>query len=207
MILRSLSETRGVITLMFDEGPSLRVRRKHFAKLPLNEGDPVDFEEYENALSRIQFDDATEAALTLLDHSAQSVMGLRQKLMQKGYVPFCVEQVIARLQEYRLLDDAALAQRFTQSRLHAQDGIYAVRRKLRARGVDEETARQAVEDLMDDAQQLEAALAALRKLYPRYADRPSREARARLSQALARRGFSWDVISQALDRFLSDEPD
>ena len=54
-------------------------------------------------------------------------------------------------------------------------------------------------DMLDDAQQAEAAQAAARGLLRRYAGLPSREGRAKLSQALARRGFSWDAVRAAVD--------
>ena len=44
-----------------------------------------------------------------------------------------------------------------------------------------------------------AAQAAARGLLRRYAGLPAREGRAKLSQALARRGFSWDAVRAAVD--------
>ena len=49
-------------------------------------------------------------------------------------------------------------------------------------------------------QQQNAALELARKLSARYAGQPARSARAKLSQAMARRGFSWDDISWALNQ-------
>ena len=54
-------------------------------------------------------------------------------------------------------------------------------------------------EALDDEQQRTAARQAAEKLGRKYRDLPPREARAKLSQALARRGFSWDVISSALE--------
>ena len=49
------------------------------------------------------------------------------------------------------------------------------------------------------AAQLSAARALVQKLAPRYAGQPPRQARGKLSQAIARKGFSWDVIASALE--------
>ena len=39
----------------------------------------------------------------------------------------------------------------------------------------------------------------------RYEGLPRREARAKLSQALARRGFGWDSVRASVDALLSDD--
>ena len=52
---------------------------------------------------------------------------------------------------------------------------------------------------LDDEQQSQAAQAAARSLLRRYAQLSAREGRAKLSQALARRGFSWEAVRAAVD--------
>ena len=83
-------------------------------------------------------------------------------------------------------------------------GVYAVRRKLRAKGVSDEDAEAAL-GALDDAQQAEAARRAAQGLVRRYADLPAREGRAKLSQALARRGFAWDAVREAVDAVLAED--
>ena len=60
-------------------------------------------------------------------------------------------------------------------------------------------------EYFDDAQQQNAARQAAEKLYRKYSSLPRRETRAKLSQALARRGFSWDAIQEAVDALISDD--
>ena len=50
-----------------------------------------------------------------------------------------------------------------------------------------------------------AAIQAARKLLRRYEELPARESRGKLSQALARRGFSWDAVSAAVEAVLEEE--
>ena len=54
-------------------------------------------------------------------------------------------------------------------------------------------------------QQAEAARRAAQGLVRRYADLPAREGRAKLSQALARRGFAWDTVREAVDAVLAED--
>ena len=79
-----------------------------------------------------------------------------------------------------------------------------MRRKLRARGIGEEDAEAAL-NMLDDEQQAQAAQAAARSLLRKYASLPAREGRAKLSQALARRGFGWDSVRASVDALLSDD--
>ncbi len=83
-------------------------------------------------------------------------------------------------------------------------GVYAVKQKLRAKGISDADAQDAL-SLLDDEQQRTAALQAAEKLSRKYQDLPSREARAKLSQALARRGFSWDIVQETVDKMIEDD--
>ena len=57
----------------------------------------------------------------------------------------------------------------------------------------------------DAQQQAEACQNAAAKLWRRYENLPFREGRAKLSQALARRGFGWDAIRSAVDALADDD--
>jgi SOS response regulatory protein OraA/RecX len=55
------------------------------------------------------------------------------------------------------------------------------------------------------ASEVERAGAALRQMTRRYASLEPRERRRKLSAALARRGFDWETIEEALSRFAAQE--
>lgn len=199
-----IREIRGVVEISTDGGASLRVRKAHFAKRPLEVGDEVDMEEYENIIASLQFSDAYEAALTSLDFCARTASEIQRSLRMKGYVAAAADSVVARLIENRLIDDKQLAGRIAEANTHKAVGLYAVKRKLRAKGISDEDASDALE-AFDDEQQQQAARKAAEKLYRRYSDLPVREAHSKLSQALARRGFGWDAVRAAVDSLLSGD--
>lgn len=203
-IVTDIQDRRGIIEISVDGSVGLKVRKAHFAKRPLKVGETVDLEDYENAVASVQFHDAYEGALTSLDHSARTAKELERSLLSKGYVPTVVASVIERLTENRLIDDKQIAGRIAESNVSKPVGVYALKRKLRAKGISDEDASEALEGF-DDAQQQAAARQAAEKLYRRYSALPLREARAKLSQALARRGFPWDSVREAVDALLSDD--
>ena len=114
--------------------------------------------------------------------------------------------MLGRLRETRLIDDREIALRAAEFASAGKTGIYALKRKLRARGIRESDVEDALETISDE-DQLAAAAAVAKKLAPRYEGRDPREAHAKLSQALARRGFSWSVIEQTLSMPDMDDTD
>ena len=198
-IVTSVRDARGIVEIAADGHTFARVRRVHFAKCPLREGEDVDIDAYIGRVAALQFADGYEAALTSLDYSERTAKEIGDALRRKGYVAPCVDAVVARLVENRLIDDGRYAERLAEIQSKRPVGLYAFRRKLRAKGISDEDAEEAL-SAFDDAQQQSAALEAARKLYRKYAELPEREGKAKLSQALARRGFGWDAIESAVDQ-------
>ena len=194
-----IRESRALVVIEADGQPVARIRKAHYAKCPLRVGDEIDAEAYIGRVAAVQFADAYEAALTSLDACARSSRELAASLRRKGYVEPVIEAVMERLTESGLIDDARYAMRMAELQASKPVGIYAFKRKLRGKGISEEDAEEALA-AFDDAQQQAAALEAARRLFRKYEALPEREARAKLSQALARRGFSWDAIGSALDQ-------
>jgi len=204
MSIISLIEKTGSVYRVYADGRLMAsVDRASFERAPLAEGDEVDEEKYLEALARAQEKPAYEAALTALDRSARTESALRQWLSRRGYLESAVDATIARLRRARLIDDSAIAGRLTEAGAAGGMSKNAIRRKLRAKGVGEEDIERALKAVSDEDQLLSAKRLA-QKLYPRYAREERSAARARLSQALARRGFSWGVISQAMDGLFDD---
>ena len=196
--ITGIEEKRGIMEISADGCVFARIRKVHYAKYPLEIGDEIDADAYMSRIASVQFPDAYEAALTALDFSSRTAREIANTLRRKGFVDAVCEAVVEKLTDNRLVDDRRYAQRIAESQSQKPVGIYAVKRKLRAKGISEEDADAAME-AFDDDQQRAAALETARKLYRKYESLPAREARAKLSQALARRGFSWDAIESAVE--------
>lgn len=193
-----IRDLRGVIGVYADGTLVMRVLKKHFEKIKLRVGDEFEPDEYADSIAALQLNDAYEFALTCLDFSQRSAAELTRKLISRGFVAPAAEAAVARLIEVGIVDDTRYAQRIAETASRKNMGVYAMKRKLMSKGFSEEDTEIALEAL-DDAQQLAACHATADKLRRKYAALPAREARMKLSQALARRGFSWDTISHALD--------
>ena len=196
-------EKRGVVRVMFDDRTSVQVRKKDFEKFPLEKYEEVEFEEYTNAICAYQSPEAYEAALSLLDYSARTESEMKKKLLMKGYLEEVIESVIERLKDARLIDDRQLAERIAENASSRGIGAYALKRKLKVRGISEDDVEYA-SSLMDEEQEKMGAVRECERLYKKYASLPNREAKAKLSAGLSRRGYSWDAVSEAIESVLSD---
>ena len=195
----SLIEKHGSVYRIYADGRLMAtLDRASFDRAPLAEGDEVDQEKYLENFACVQEPAAYEAALSALDRSARTERALRQWLARRGYLSGAIDSAVERLQRARLLNDGAIAERLTEAGAAGGMSKNAIKRKLRAKGVGDEDIDSALEAVSDEDQLLSAKRLA-QKLYPKYAREERRAARAKLSQALARRGFSWDVIAQALE--------
>ena len=197
-----LTKTRATIYL--DGVAFLKMKRRDFDEMPVEEGDDLDEEEYLNRLCARQAKPAYEAALNLLTARDMTAHDLQAALKRRGYLQPVAESVCERLIENRLIDDSRYAQRYVELHQGSELGLYALKRKLRARGVGEEAASEALEQI-DDESQMAAAVSLARKLARRYAGEDPYKARSKLSQALARRGFSWDIVREAVEQSGLDE--
>lgn len=197
-VVTEIRDFKTEIHISLDGVTWLKLRKKHYARLPLEVGESVDPDQYLDRMAALQAADCYEAALTLLDQAAQTRNDLCKKLVRRGYVLPAAEATVERLCENRLIDDRRYAERIVQNQLERGAGAYAVRRKLRARLLSEEDVEAAMEGFSDE-QQLAACLESAAKLWHKYAALPPREGRAKLSQALARRGFGWEAVRGAVD--------
>ncbi len=196
-IVTGVRKMRGVVLVSADGFELARIREKDFAVFPVEEGDAIDEEEYLDRLAAKQMKDACNAALTLLEASEKTKSELKKTLVRKGFVEAAAQAAVDMAEEYRFVDDSRFARRAAEIGSRQNVGVYALKRKLRAKGVSEQDAEEALSAL-DGEQQKQACANAWRKIAYKYEDLPAREGRAKASQALARRGFSWDTISSVL---------
>lgn len=128
--------------------------------------------------------DAFEAAVRLLAARPHSAFELRAKLRRRGCPPGEIDAALERVRDLGYQSDQGFAESLVRARM-AGRGRVAVAADLAARGVDRDTAREALDDLSPELE-----LAAARSVASRM---PGLDP-ARLGARLQRRGFSLDVV-------------
>ncbi|MBY9075890.1 recombination regulator RecX [Nocardioides sp. WL0053] len=161
-------------------------------------------------------DDEEVARKILLDQltgQARSRSELATKLARKGVPDEVSERLLTRFEEVGLVDDAAFARAWVQSR---QSGKGLARRalaqELRRKGIDDEVAREALDEVDPDDEVASARVLVRRKL--RSVQRVDRTtAMRRLTGMLARKGYGAGVAMQVVREELdaaqhgADDPD
>jgi len=162
----------------------------------LRVGDEVDDARLAELEARDQAWKAREAALSLLSYRARSAAELKRRLERKGFDDATSASTVERLDAMGMVDDAAFAESFVRDRVRLRPhGVRRLGQELRAKGVDDETARAAIAEVMEreGATELDLARTAARRWKPRAGEEP-KKARARLHAYLARRGFGGETI-------------
>lgn len=149
--------------------------------------------------------------LRLLDRRAYTRSELATALRKRGVPDDAAERVLHRFAELRLIDDAALADRFALA-AHRERGLAgrAVALKLRQRGVDDDTVRAAVGQIDRASEAAEARRLVERRLRSLRGLDPEVQAR-RLVGLLARKGYSpglaHDIVRAAIRQVSSVDLD
>jgi regulatory protein len=156
---------------------------------------------------------AHAVALRLVAGREMSTARLRDRLLSRGFPEDAVTQVLERLTGSGILDDRRAAQAAARTLVTVrQRGRHRVGRELEQLGFAKETAREALQAALADADERSVlARAVASKLRGRRAI-PDAAAYRRLFAALLRRGFPADLIRAALrpywgHRHEPDSPD
>jgi regulatory protein len=145
---------------------------------------------------------ALDLAYRFLGHRDRTVAEVRDRLTAEGVEPGVVDDAIAELRHQGYLDDARYAQRFVEDRRTIDAwGAERIERRLLAVGVDPALIETALDD-RDAGEELEAALAVLRRRFPR-APADDR-ARDRALGLLVRKGYELELAYDAVRAFERD---
>jgi regulatory protein len=130
---------------------------------------------------------------------------LAQALTARNVPAEVAEQVLDRLQEVGLVDDAAFAKGWVESRQQRRHlSRPALRRELRAKGVDREQIDVALESV-DFGDELAAARELARRRHAVMDALPYPVRYRRLAGVLDRRGFGTAIVTQVLRETLGGE--
>lgn len=152
---------------------------------------------------------AKEICLRLLTARPRTRAELAQALGRKGVDGDVVEQVLGRLGEVGLIDDAAFAEVWVRSR-HNFQGLSrrALAVELRRKGVDDESAAEALAAVDTEAEE-ERARQLVRKRLRALGDADEQAKIRKLVGMLARKGYSeglsYRVVKDELRTSLLDE--
>lgn len=176
------------------------------AKFKLKEGMSLSAEQVEAILQGAVRQECFDAAMKFLQRRMHSRDELRRKLTRQEYAGETVDVVIEDLARLGYVDD----QRFAKTKAlsaaqHRQHGRRRAMVELMRAGVENETARRAVEDVYEATDSLAIARKLAEKKAPSLKRLDPQVARRRLAGMLARRGFEYEVVRPVIDEVLGDK--
>ena len=159
----------------------------------------------EEKLKRLQVEDARERAvqqaLLFLSYRARSESEIRQNLRKHEMPEEVIEETIARLRQDGLANDGQFAQAWVENRSTFRPrSRRMLAMELRQKGLDDEAVSSALEAVDDEPLAYEAA----KKRAARLKALEWVDFRKKLSEFLARRGFSYAVIAPVVTRIWNE---
>lgn len=122
---------------------------------------------------------------------------LRNKLTQKGCGPEDLETVVALCLDYGFINDEEYAGMIVRHYTAGGYGPGRIRMELKRRGVPPELWDEALEEIPEDTDTIDRLLAA-RLRGKDFSDRKERD---KAANALFRKGYSWEDIRSAIERY------
>ncbi len=140
---------------------------------------------------------AFDRAVQFLSYRPRSRVEVERYLRGKSIDEVVRDDVIARLERAKYLDDEAFARFWLENRERFKPrGERALRYELRQKGVSDEIIAQVLSDLDDEA----SAWRAVEGRLSRWANLPGDEFRQKIVGYLSRRGFDYNTISLTLEK-------
>ncbi len=144
---------------------------------------------------------AYQQALLFLSYRARSASEIRQNLRRHKFAEDIVDQTLERLQTERLADDDGFARAWVENRSTFRPrSRRALAMELRQKGISDET----VQTVLTGVDEETLAYDAARKRTRRLESLDWNEFRTKLSEFLARRGFSYSVVAPVVSRIWSE---
>ena len=203
MKVESIEQTRspsGKLRVRFDNGSSLLI----FPSVIAEHGIYSGMELPEAALNSLEESNAAasakERAVRIVSATSISKKELEKRLIQKGEKEEDAKQAVMWLEDLKLLDDKQVAQQIVRNGLSRGYGASRIRQMLYEKRIPKELWEEALSDLPPQDDAIDAFLQ--RRFRGR---KPDRAECKRATDALLRRGHSWNDIRRALERYAPEE--
>jgi len=196
-----LKNSRDRYVLYFEDETKLTVTEALVAKFSLFAGRELEEDELKLLKSELERHSARARAAAMIGARPLSEYELKRKLMQKGASERDAEDAAGWLEEMGAINDAEYASTLVRHYAAKGYGKAKIRDELWKRGVPR--------DIWDEAlAEYEANEDGMRRIIEaKLGKAADRRQLKRVSDALYRRGFSWEEIQNALTKYTTDFPE
>ena len=201
--LKPSARVRGRWLAKMEDGTILRVGESEIADFALYTGRDLNPEELRTLQTTLHRSGLRSRALELLSRKPQSRRELERKLEEWGAEEQEIEEICSRMEDLGYLNDETYAGQVVRHFTAKGYGPRKIRDELYRRGVPRELWDDAIEEEEEDpAEFLDTFIA--KKMAGKD---PDRKELSKVSAALARRGFDWEDIREAMIRYTDELED
>ncbi len=186
----------GRVRLCFSDGKSTLVYPAVLAELVLYPGKELSDGEVTRLCDLASEVSARERAVRMVAAQTVTEQGLLQKLRAKGESADHAQKAVDRLKELKLLDDGEAARQIVRNAVARGYGKNRIRQLLYEKGVPKSMWDTVLADLPEPDDKL------LEFLNKRFRGAvPDEKERRRATQALLRRGYTWEQVRRVLQAY------
>ena len=167
----------------------------------LRVGQELSEEKIEQLIAEDARERAFQQAMLFLSYRVRSESEIRRNLLKHEIPEAVIEQTLERLRQGGLANDDQFARTWVENRSAFRPrSRRMMAMELRQKGLDDEAIESAIESVDDEA----SAYGAAQKKSPRLKGLEWNDFRRKLSEFLARRGFSYSVIAPVVNRIWNE---
>lgn len=190
----------GRIRVVFDGAQSMKVYPEVVADCGLYAGKDLTEEELDELRKVAARASARQRAVRIVSASTVSERELKRRLQQKGEDPEQAQQAVEWLKDLNVIDDAEAARQIVRRAAGKGYGAARAKQELYAKGVAREYWDAALADYPDMSEAIDRFIAQRLR-----GEKPDQKQLKQLTDALYRRGHSWEDIRAGLRRADAEE--
>jgi regulatory protein len=187
----------------FEDGDKIYLNSEFISKYSLRDGVEIPGEALDEIIFENDFRRARERALYLLEYRDHSYKELNDKLMRNYSDEIC-EAVMEKMCQLGLIDDEKYAEKLAAKLVEVKKyGKYRARFEMHKKGIDRELIDELLEQYEEETEERLEAL--VERKYSRYL--VDRKGVTKVTNALARLGYSYSDIKAVLENFMDEVED
>lgn len=184
--------------IFLDEKYAFSVHETVLVKFELTKGMALEDWSIDEMVYEDQISKSFNRALNYLGFQMRSESEVKQKLLDEGYGEAVILEAIVKLRNLGFLNDETFSHALleTQKR-NSSRGPRAIQQELQRKGIDKDLQEKVLESYTEE-DQVEVARKLAEKEASRNRTQTPRQTQTRIQNSLLRRGYSYDIIKQAL---------
>ncbi|WP_214779472.1 recombination regulator RecX [Exiguobacterium sp. s22] len=176
-----------------------------FIKYGLTKGMELEDDFVQDVLEAEEAQKAYKLAINYLSYRMRAISEVRDYLVKKELSESAIKHAITRLKEQRYLNDAEFAKAYVQTKFNTSpSGPIKIKRELEQLQISPDVIESVLSSITHE-ERVEKAGKFVKRKQMETNRRSATEVQQRIQQTLMQRGFTFDIISEAIQTFWEEE--